>query len=160
MASYTKTDVFLGGVFTLQNGVRKNNSPHGGNWPPLGPQWGTQYLNDGGIFPHGGPNDKWWGEAICQWAKSMVIMMSYVQCSHKRLQVQWLSPMGTKGMQTLDYSARKYCSIANRECRFIEGRATFNFRCWPATISGYPLMYSELWTLPKAINTVVYSLYM
>ena len=130
-----------------------NGAPWGTPWGPMGAPMGYPISKRWGNFPPWGPQWQMMGEAICQWAKSMVIMMSYVQCSHKRLQVQWLSPMGTKGMQTLDYSARKYCSIANRECRFIEGRATFNFRCWPATIiSGHPLMYSRLWTLPKALN--------
>ena len=55
MASYTKIDNFLGGVFTLKNRVRKNDGPH---WVPNGvpnirtmgefSPMGAPMANDGG----------------------------------------------------------------------------------------------------------------
>ena len=62
MRTLTEIGDPLDGVFTLQNMVRKNVVPHGGNWPPLGPPWGPQYLKDGGLCPHGGPHINRWGE--------------------------------------------------------------------------------------------------
>ena len=57
--THTEINDFLGGVFTLQNGVRKNVRAHGGKWPPLGPPWGTpwgpQYLKMGAFSPMGAP---------------------------------------------------------------------------------------------------------
>ena len=55
--THIKIHDFLGGVFTLQNRVRKNVGAHGGKGPPWGPQWGpmgTPMGPHGG--PHGGPN--------------------------------------------------------------------------------------------------------
>ena len=63
--THIKIHDFLGGVFTLPNRVRKNVGAHGGKWPPLGPPWGPMgdpmgapISDDGGFFPHGGPNLK------------------------------------------------------------------------------------------------------
>ena len=53
MRTLTKIGDSLDGVFTLQNRVRKNVVPHGGNWPPLGPPWGPMGRPMG---PHGGPH--------------------------------------------------------------------------------------------------------
>ena len=53
--THTEINDFLGGVFTLQNGVRKNVRAHGGKWPPLGPPWGPQYLKMGAFSPMGAP---------------------------------------------------------------------------------------------------------
>ena len=59
MQTLTKIGDSLHGVFTLQNRVRKNVVPHGGNRPPLGPPWGTpwgpQYLRVGDFAPMGAP---------------------------------------------------------------------------------------------------------
>ena len=53
MRTLTKIDDPLDRVFTLQNRVRKNVVPHGGNRPPLGPPWGPMGRPMG---PHGGPH--------------------------------------------------------------------------------------------------------
>ena len=53
--THIKIHDFLGGVFTLQNRVRKNVGAHGGKWPPLGPPWGPQYLTMGDFSPMGAP---------------------------------------------------------------------------------------------------------
>ena len=55
MRTLTKIGDSLDGVFTLQNRVRKNVVPHGGNRPPLGPPWGPQYLRMGDFAPMGAP---------------------------------------------------------------------------------------------------------
>ena len=64
MRTLTEIGDPLDGVFTLQNGVRENVVPHGGNRPPLGPPWGpmgSPISEDGGLCPHGGPHINRWG---------------------------------------------------------------------------------------------------
>ena len=150
MAPYTKSDDFLGGVFTLQNGVRKNNGPHGGNWPPLGPQWGPMGHPMG---PHGGPNggpNIWTMGGFSPMGAPMTnyggsnMPMGEINGHHADL-CTVLSyktsgsiafPHGVKRYTKMDNSVCEYCCITYREGRLIEGWATFNFRCWPETVSG------------------------
>ena len=65
MQTLTKIGDPLDGVFTLQNRVRKNVVPHGGNWPPLGPMGAPMEapISEGwGTLPPWGPPYQSMGE--------------------------------------------------------------------------------------------------
>ena len=148
MASYTKIDNFLGGVFTLKNGVRKNDGPHGGNWPPLGTPWGPMGAPMGapiskrwGNFPPWGPQWQMMGESNMPMGEinghpdELCTMLSY------KTSGPIVFPHGVKRYTyTVLFCVWMYNSITYRECRCFEGRATFNFWCQPATISVHPIM--------------------
>ena len=55
MATYTKSDDFVGGIFTLQNGVKKIMASMG----EIGPHW---VPNGAPLGPHGVPNIRTMGE--------------------------------------------------------------------------------------------------